>query len=288
MQAKKKFGQNFLKDDTVVAKIIQSMSCENALIEIGPGLGDLTTKLLEVTDVKAYEVDNDLSVYLKDKFSDQIDSGSFKLVEQDVLEAWSGGSLEKNDYNIVANLPYYIATAIILLGLKDIKCKSMTVMIQKEVALKFAASKGQKEFCALSVLAQSVADVNVLFDVPPCAFEPAPKVVSSVIKFTKFEKSDKAFCGNEKFENFLKVAFKAPRKTLMKNLSQVYEKEFLKDFFKRFDLPLTIRGHEVDTSTYHNLFKMITKVNDEQSAKKYKQRSASHTKKATSETESKC
>lgn len=267
MQAKKKFGQNFLKDSTIVDKIIQSMSCENALVEIGPGLGDLTKRLLEVTDVKAYEVDNDLSVFLKDKFSSEIQSGRFKLIEQDVLKAWEDKSLRECDYDIVANLPYYIATAIILLALKDNRCKNMTVMIQKDVALKFAAKPKQREFCALSVLAQSIARVEILFDVEPSAFEPAPKVVSSVIKFEKFKEYEDVFENIERFEKFLKIAFSSPRKTLMKNLSRVYPKEHVRAVFEKLALPSQVRGHEIDTTTYHNLFKIVTKVNDEQSTK---------------------
>ncbi len=271
IQAKKKFGQNFLKDSSIVEKIIQSMSCENALVEIGPGLGDLTEKLLNVTDVKAYEVDNDLSVYLKEKFFEQIKDGKFQLIEQDVLKAWEEASLNDSDYDIVANLPYYIATAIILKALKDDLCKSLTVMIQKEVASKFAANPKQKEFCALSVIAQSVADVDVLFDVPSTAFEPEPKVVSSVIRFKKFKEKDVEFKSNEKFEKFLKTAFAQPRKTLMKNLSSAYSKSHLQTFFQELSLPLNVRGHEVDTQTYHNLFKKLIKVTDDGKSTKQKQ-----------------
>ncbi len=259
MEAKKKFGQNFLKDTTIVNKIIESIPCKNKLVEIGPGLGDLTCKLLEIKEVKAYEVDDDLSVFLKSRFKEEIENKKFTLIEQDVMEV--KGSLEGGDYDLVANLPYYIATAIILRALKDKSCKNMTVMIQKEVALKFAAQPKQKEFCALSVIASSLAEARILFDVPPTAFEPMPKVVSSVIEFRKFNVLDTF---NEetmrKFEKFLRLAFAQPRKTLFKNLSQSYNKEELKDVFLALNLPQNIRGHEVDTKTYHRLFEKITKV----------------------------
>ncbi len=263
MQAKKKFGQNFLKDTSVLNKIIQSMSHNNnKLVEIGPGLGDLTSKLLEHKKVKAYEVDDDLSAYLKTHFCKQIQDGNLELIEQDVMLSWEQGSLEVGNYDIVANLPYYIATAIILRALRDTKCKNITVMIQKEVALKFAAKEGQKEFCSLSVLASSIAKVELLFDVLPSSFEPEPKVVSSLIRFEKFQEYEDIFSQDEfmRFEKFLKVAFSQPRKTLIKNLSQAYAKDTLIDSFERFKLPLHVRGHQVDTSTFLCLYENITKV----------------------------
>lgn len=262
MIAKKKFGQNFLKDESVVDKIIQSMSCkkEHKLVEIGPGLGDLTSKLLHVKDVIAYEVDDDMSVYLKTHFQKQIEQKSLKILEIDVLKAWENKTLLDEHYDIVANLPYYIATAIILRALKDKMCKNMTLMIQKEVALKFCAKPKDKNFCALSVLASSIAKVSMLFDVPACAFEPMPKVISSVIRFEKHNEYEDIFTeGIEEFEIFLKRVFSQPRKTLFKNLSSFYEKSYLQNIFEMYDFALHVRAHEIDTKTYHRLYKTIKK-----------------------------
>ncbi len=266
MRAKKQFGQNFLKDSSVVYKIIQSMpKNDHQVVEIGPGLGDLTSRLLEIKKVKAYEVDDDLSVFLKTHFFEQIQNKNLELIEQDVLKAWEKGSLHEREYDLVANLPYYIATAIILKALKDKMCKNMTLMIQKEVALKFAALPKQRDFCSLSVLARSISDVQILFDVLPSSFEPEPKVVSSVIRFRKFQEYKDRFGDSsiDDFEKFLKVAFAQPRKTLMKNLSQSYPKQSLLEVFEKFDLPLQIRAHEIDTKTYHRLFENTLKVKDD-------------------------
>lgn len=269
LRAKKWFGQNFLKDSTILSKIIQSMShcvsnTSNALVEIGPGLGDLTNELLHVKDVIAYEVDDDLSVLLKKRFNNEIQNGHFKLREMDVLEAWrENNSLHSSSYDIVANLPYYIATPIILRGLKDENCKSMTVMIQKEVAQKFSATPKMRDFSPLSILANTVAKVELLFDVQPSSFWPMPKVVSSVIRFEKIKEYKDVFGTNEnfkKFEEYLRHAFKSPRKTLMKNLSFFAPKKELEEVFSEFNLPYTFRPHEVDTKTHHHLLKMITKV----------------------------
>lgn len=261
MRAKKRFGQNFLKDNSIVDKIIQSMPHNLKIVEIGPGLGDLTKRLLQVTDVRAYEVDDDLSVYIKEHFSDFLKNKKLELVEKDVLKAFDAGSLYECEYNLVANLPYYIATNIILRALKDENCKNITVMIQKEVALKFAAQVKQKDFSALSILANSISEINILFDVPPTAFEPQPKVTSSVIEFKK-TKGYRDIFGDElgEFERFLKCAFLAPRKTLMKNLSSTYQKSSLEEIFSEYDIPLQARAHEIDTATYHNLYKTIKKV----------------------------
>ncbi len=260
LEAKKKFGQNFLKDTSILEKIIQAMPCnERRLVEIGPGLGDLTSRLLEVKALKAYEVDDELSMYLQTHFKKSLEDGRLNLVMQDVLAVWQKGSLEQSDYDIVANLPYYIATNIILKALKDTMCKSMTVMTQKEVALKFAAKTKQKEFCALSVLAQSIARVQVLFDVPASAFEPSPKVVSSVVRFEKFQEYEDIFCEDKLggFEKFLRVAFTQPRKTLLKNLTQAYPKDVLIKLFETLALPLSVRGHELDAKTFHCLYEAL-------------------------------
>ena len=273
IKAKKQFGQNFLKDTSVLTKIIQSMPHNetNALVEIGPGLGDLTQKLLQVKSVTAYEVDDELSALLKKTFRDALHEGRLVLQETDVLEAWrSLGNLSDKSYDLVANLPYYIATTIILNALKDKKCKSMTVMIQKEVAEKFSANVGDKEFSSLAILAQTLGPVRLMFDVPPESFDPAPKVVSSVIRFDKqreFVSDDDSgvFSSMEayqEFESYLKYAFNSPRKTMIKNLSARYDKALLLSLFEQLELGATLRPHQVDTATHHHLFNKLTKVID--------------------------
>lgn len=271
VKAKKHFGQNFLKDTSVLTKIIQSMPLNesNALVEIGPGLGDLTQKLLQVKPVIAYEVDDELSALLKKTFKDAYNEGRLDLQETDVLEAWEKqGSLCTRSYDLVANLPYYIATSIILNALKDKKCKSMTVMIQKEVAEKFAANVGDKEFSSLSILGQTLGSVRILFDVPGTAFDPPPKVVSSVIQFNKrrafVSEEDEAVFPDiqtyERFEKHLKEAFKSPRKTMVKNLSMLYNKADVIALFESLEIPPSHRPHQVDTATHHHLFNELTKV----------------------------
>jgi len=251
--ADKKFGQNFLKDESVLNKIIEAMPKDNLpIVEIGPGLGDLTRQLLKVGQVRAYEVDKRLCKYLKSEFKEPIDSGNLELICKDILE--QSGSLHEDEYALVANLPYYIATKIILNALHDSNCKRIMVMVQKEVAKKFAASVGDKEFGSLSILAKSIADVKILFEVAPEAFVPPPKVTSAILYIEK-----KDSLKDLEFEEFLKVATKQPRKTLFKNLSTAYNKLLLEDIFKKLNILKTTRAHELELSTYHHLYKELKK-----------------------------
>jgi 16S rRNA (adenine1518-N6/adenine1519-N6)-dimethyltransferase len=270
IEAKKKFGQNFLKDTTIVNKIIQSMPRnERKLVEIGPGLGDLTQELLKVKALVAYEVDEDLCVYLRKKYATKIDEGQLTLVQTDVLKQFKKGTLCEKPYDLVANLPYYIATTIILEALEDPNCKSMTVMIQKEVAEKFAALPKTKEFTSLAILAQSIGTAAILFDVSPESFEPQPKVVSSILKIDKqkefvegkfsglFESDEQL----QKFKKYLRCSFQSPRKTWLKNISSEFEKACVEKVMHEQNLPETIRPHELSVLSHHLLFKTL-RLND--------------------------
>ena len=209
---------------------------ENLVVEIGPGLGDLTEKLLERRRVLAYEIDKDLCEILKKKFP------GLTLKCGDVLDYWQVSLAEEN-YDLIANLPYYVATNIILRALKDKNAKNILVLIQKEVADKFCAKAGDKNYGGLSILASTISKVKKLFDIPPGAFVPAPKVVSSVILFEKFKDSY-----DEEFAKFLKIAFSNPRKTLKKNLS-AFNFEPAKYGFQN-----TVRPHQVNGSDFFRLF----------------------------------
>lgn len=270
IEAKKKFGQNFLKDSTVLHKIIQAMpKNERKLVEIGPGLGDLTHELLKVKPVVAFEVDEDLCVYLRDKFSNEIDDGRLTLVHTDVLNQFEKGSLLHEPYDLVANLPYYIATAIILEALEDPYCKSMVVMVQKEVAEKFSAEPKTKEFTSLAILAQSVGTAISLFDVDPTCFEPQPKVISSILNINKQKEFvEGEFSGIfqtkeelQKFKKYLRCSFQSPRKTWVKNIASEYDKESVLALMQAENLPPTIRPHEISVLSHHLLFKTL-RLND--------------------------
>ncbi|HEC45540.1 MAG TPA: 16S rRNA (adenine(1518)-N(6)/adenine(1519)-N(6))-dimethyltransferase RsmA [Epsilonproteobacteria bacterium] len=248
--ASKKFGQNFLKNDVYLHKIIQSMPNDNLRVaEIGPGLGDLTKELVKARNVTAFEVDKRLCEHLTTEFEEPIHNGNFELRCGDVLERWESGSLLDEPYHLVANLPYYIATNIILKAFKDEHCQSILVMVQKEVAVKFAAVAKQKEFSALSVLASGVGKATLCFEVEPEAFVPPPNVTSAVLLIEKDQSRD-----DEKFEAFLKIAFQQPRKKLSKNLMAAFSKDIVNQIFAKLELDSNLRPHEAETSIYHHIY----------------------------------
>jgi 16S rRNA (adenine1518-N6/adenine1519-N6)-dimethyltransferase len=184
-----------------------------------------------------------------------------------VLERWGEGALLDEPYHLVANLPYYIATNIILKAFKDEQCRSILVMVQKEVAVKFAAQTGQKEFSSLSVLAQSVGRATLCFEVPPEAFVPPPKVTSTVLLIEKDRTMDD---GN--FETFLKIAFAQPRKKLSKNLSAAFSRDIVAQTFAELGLDPNLRPHEAGTSDYHLLYNELKdKLDGKQQTKQRKQ-----------------
>lgn len=276
IRAKKHFGQNFLKDQSVLNKIIQSIPKETTpkfngrVVEIGPGLGDLTFWLLNSGFcVTSYEIDSELIPHLQDKFKTQAKDGQFKLIHTDANLAWQEqGSLLSEPYILVANLPYYVATKMILNALQDELCVSVIAMVQKEVAVKFACKGGESEFSSLGVLANLTGGCEILFDVAPQCFEPSPKVVSAVLQINK----NKGLLGKlgvfenlkeyEKFQDFLRACFLAPRKTLMKNLSSRFSKDILNNIFDRLEISQNLRPHESNVALYLEIYNLI-KANNE-------------------------
>jgi 16S rRNA (adenine1518-N6/adenine1519-N6)-dimethyltransferase len=253
IKAKKKYGQNFLKDESVVHKIIQSMpQNNNKIVEIGPGLGDLTKQLVKYKDVRAYEVDRDLYSILRVEFINEINSGRLDLVLTDVLEVWNNNSsLCEEKYDMIANLPYYIATNIILNAFDDKNCEHIIVMVQKEVADKFTVTAGSSDFSALGVISELLCLENkIIIEVPPESFNPPPKVDSSVI----YLKKDMTKTIDSKFNKFLKVAFSQPRKKLIKNLAAAYNKDLLTSLFMELNINENIRPHELNSSLYSQIY----------------------------------
>ncbi|WP_108062202.1 16S rRNA (adenine(1518)-N(6)/adenine(1519)-N(6))-dimethyltransferase RsmA [Poseidonibacter lekithochrous] len=256
VKAKKKYGQNFLKDTTVLDKIIQSMpNNNNYVVEIGPGLGDLTKNLVKYKDMTAYEVDTDLISILESKFAIEMKEDKLKLIHTDVLEAWDKQkTLHDDRYDMIANLPYYIATNIILRALEDDNCEHIIVMIQKEVAQKFTAYVNEKEFSSLGIISESLSiERRILFDVPPESFDPPPKVMSSILYIRK----DMNKSIEKGFKDFLKACFMQPRKKLSKNLSSVVDKVFISKMYEELEINDNIRPHEVSSSLYSQMYTKV-------------------------------
>ena len=225
LNAKKGFGQNFLVDDNILKKIAYSLNDKNysGVIEVGPGLGSLTRYLVETYDqVLCYEIDTDMIMVL----NDTIQSDKLMIKEGDFLKSNVSIDIEKN-FNgpvcLIANLPYYITSPILLKLLEEVReIKDIVIMIQKEVAERFVAKPNTKDYNALSVLIQYFTKAEKLFDVSPSAFVPAPKVSSSVIHLCY---KDEEWLKGKDLEFFLKFnrnIFKQRRKTLVNNISASY------------------------------------------------------------------
>lgn len=218
-KAKKALGQNFLYDENYIAKIVAAVqaSPDDTIIEIGPGRGALTEKLVDSgADVIAIELDRDLIGPLRIKFANR---PNFRVIEQDALTVDLGRLLSENmsvsKAKLVANLPYYISTPILqhLAEQRD-QLSELVLMFQREVVDRLAARPGSSDRGFLTVLTESAFDIERLFDVPPAAFRPVPKVWSSVVKLFPKERTG----GEASLRRLISAAFAQKRKTIANNL----------------------------------------------------------------------
>ena len=239
---KKKFGQNFIVDKNIIHSIISKSNIDKdtLVIEIGPGAGSLTTELDKVSGhVIAYEIDKTLKPILdaKNLKNTTIIYGDF--LKRNVLE-----DLKKYNYKktyVVANLPYYITTPIIIKLIEDnLNIDKIVVMVQKEVGDRFKAKPNTKEYNSLSIFLNYYYTVEKLLDVSKNVFIPKPNVDSIVVSFTK--KENKIKVDNEElFFKLVRDSFKQKRKTLKNNLKG-YNLEKIEEVLKRHNLDLTVRA----------------------------------------------
>ncbi|QRN86910.1 16S rRNA (adenine(1518)-N(6)/adenine(1519)-N(6))-dimethyltransferase RsmA [Clostridia bacterium] len=220
---KKKFGQNFLLNEQVVEQVIQgaNIGLDDVVVEIGPGMGTMTNSLGEAAKaVLAVEIDEKLKPLL----AETVPMENVELLFQDVMKIDLDQEVMERfgakQYKVVANLPYYITTPIIMKLLEKQKnISSITVMTQKEVAERMQANPGGKEYGALSVAVRYYASAEVLTTVGPQSFYPAPKVDSAVIGLTIRNKPPVEVLDEVMFFSVLKGAFQQRRKTLLNALS---------------------------------------------------------------------
>ncbi len=224
LKAKKSLGQNFLKDKSILNRIVESanLAYEDTVIEIGPGMGVLTEKLAQhCKKTIAIELDDRLIDLLRNKLSN---FENVEIVHGDVLKInlpklVEGEKLQAKGYKVVANIPYYITAPIIKLFLETKYPPSeMILMVQKEVAERICAKAGEMSILAVAV--QYYADPEYLFTVPKESFDPAPKVESAVIKITyNMQPITNNKEETKKFFRIVRAGFSAKRKTLANNLS---------------------------------------------------------------------
>lgn len=257
----KKYGQNFLIEKNIIENIISSSGIDkdDCVLEIGPGIGTMTEYLCKNSKfVIAVEIDKNLIPILEETLKDYDNK---IIINQDILKTdISDLSLKYNNgkpIKVVANLPYYITTPIIM-GLfeKNVPLKSITVMIQKEVADRMRSKPKTKDYGALALAVQFYSKPEVIAEVSKNCFIPRPKVSSSVIKLTKFEKPP-INVKNEKFMfKVIRAAFNQRRKTLQNALSTLeikIKKEELLEIFKELNLEEKVRGEALTLDEFARL-----------------------------------
>lgn len=211
----KKMGQNFLIDGNVVDGIVAAAKVEHgdAVLEVGPGIGTLTQGLAEAgAAVTAVELDRRLPAVLAKTLAGY---DNVKIVQGDILKIDISREINRGRYKVVANLPYYITTPIIMKFLEErLPVELLVTMVQKEVAERMVASPGGKEYGALSVAVQYYTEPEIMFIVPPTAFIPPPAVESAVIRCTVRTEPPVRVASEKMFFRVVKAAFAQRRKTL--------------------------------------------------------------------------
>lgn len=257
--AKKKYGQNFLTDENVLEKIAAAAQVteEDCVLEIGPGVGTMTRYLAkQAGKVVAVEIDRNLIPILEETLAGY---QNVTLINEDILkvdivklaEEKNGG----HPLKVVANLPYYITTPIIMeLFESHAPIKSITVMVQKEVADRMQVGPGTKDYGALSLAVQYYSLPRIIANVPPNCFIPRPNVGSCVIHLTRYEEPPVRVKDERRMFGLIRAAFNQRRKTLVNALSNAPElgltKDQITEVLNRLEISLSIRGEALTLEQY--------------------------------------
>ncbi len=262
----KKFGQNFLIDTRVLERIIDAaeIAKEDCVLEIGPGIGTMTQYLAEsAREVIAVEIDKMLIPILADTLSEY---DNVTVINNDILKVDIGKIVEeRNDgkpIKVVANLPYYITTPIIM-GLFEshVPLKSITIMVQKEVADRMQVGPGTKDYGALSLAVQYYAKPEIVANVPPNCFIPRPNVGSAVIRLTRYDAPPVEVKDEKYMFALVRASFNQRRKTLVNGLSNSPElhlsKERIVQALEKMNLPATVRGEALTLEQFAQLSNIL-------------------------------
>ncbi|MDD6858225.1 MAG: 16S rRNA (adenine(1518)-N(6)/adenine(1519)-N(6))-dimethyltransferase RsmA [Lachnospiraceae bacterium] len=261
----KKYGQNFLIDTHVLEKIIRaaSIGSDDVVLEIGPGIGTLTQYLCEnARQVIAVEIDDMLIPILGETLKDY---DNVKIVHNDILKVdvneivseYPGSSIK-----VVANLPYYITTPIIM-GLFEsgVPIDSITIMVQKEVAERMQAKPGTKDYGALTLAVQYYADAKIMANVPPNCFMPRPAVGSAVINLVKHKEKRYDVKNEDMLFRIIRASFNQRRKTLQNGLNNAanlpYTKQQIAEAIEKMGLPAAVRGEKLSLEQFVELSNIL-------------------------------
>lgn len=264
----KRFGQNFLVDARVLDKIIQSagVTKEDCVLEVGPGIGTMTQALSEAArQVVAVEIDDHLIPILQETLKA---CPNVKVIHGDILK--TDVKAIADEYNegcplhVIANLPYYITTPIIM-GLFEsgVPLKSITIMVQKEVADRMKAEPGTKDYGALSLAVQYYAEPYLVANVPPNCFIPRPNVGSAVIRLTRHEQPPVQVSDEKLMFRLIRAAFNQRRKTLANSLNNspelFFPKEQIQEAIAALDVSPSVRGEALSLEQFAQLANLLSK-----------------------------
>lgn len=262
----KRFGQNFLIDSHILEKIMEGAEVteEDCVLEIGPGIGTMTQYLAEhAREVIAVEIDKTLIPVLEDTLSAY---DNVTVINEDILKVDIAKIVEKHNQGkpvkVVANLPYYITTPIIM-GLFEshVPLKSVTVMVQKEVADRMQVGPGTKDYGALSLAVQYYAHPKVIMTVPASCFMPRPNVDSAVIRLTRHEQPPVQVREEEKMFCIIRAAFNQRRKTLTNSLANAgilpVTKEEIAEALTSLGLSPSVRGEALTLEQFAGLSDLL-------------------------------
>ena len=264
IRANKSLGQNFLINQTVIDEIVNGaeITKEDLVIEIGPGLGTLTKELLQrAGKVICIELDERMVKILNDRFALY---ENFEIINEDVLKVDLNKIIEKENKRckIVANLPYYITTPIIMKLLEsNLKIESITVMIQKEVAERLIATPGEKVSGAITYTVYYYCESEKIMEVPPESFIPEPEVISEVIKLKLRKNSPVEVKETKKMFALIKVAFMQRRKTLLNALTNgriINSKQEAIEIFENLKINQNARAEELTLEQFAKLANYLT------------------------------
>ena len=262
---KKQFGQNFISDDHLLAKIVEAaeITPEDVVIEIGPGAATLTAALAEkAAQVIAIEIDKDLFPIIERRMAGyakfELVAGDAMKVDFDALAAKYGAKR----YKVVANLPYYITTPIVMRFLEEgFRVSELVIMVQQEVADRFLANPGTKAYGAITAAINYYGSVSRAFNVPRTMFTPRPEVDSSIVKIKCYENKPFEADDEKLLRRVIKAAFGQRRKTLNNALKALnLPKEELDEALKTAEIDASLRGETLSIEEFVCLSNAISKI----------------------------
>ena len=254
---KKSLGQNFIKDDNIISKIVKCSGIDRntLVIEIGPGAGSLSKKIIPLS---GYSILYEIDTRLKDILNIELKNNSnYEIVFGDFLKQNINDIRVKYNYDriyVVANLPYYITSPIIIKLMNELYPDKILIMVQEEVADRLSAQCGSRNYGMISVLLGSRYKIKKLFRVNRKCFVPEPNVDSAVISLDKFDQL--SFVDYEKFEKFIKDAFQFKRKNLRNNLKK-YDLKTIEKILSNYNYNLANRAEDIPVDVFIDIVKNI-------------------------------